>query len=76
MVYITRMLSNEGIKVSLAAYQEFPGDTMLKTIKENNSCLHRLRRTRLTDANEALDFGGKFKRVRAGCDVISYDATI
>jgi len=27
---------NEGIKVSLTAYQEFPGDSMLKTIKENN----------------------------------------
>ena len=55
------MRSNEGIKVSLAAYQEFPGDTMLKTIKENNSCLHRLRRTRLTDANEALDLAGCVK---------------
>ena len=26
------MLSSEGIKVLLAAYQEFPGDTMLETI--------------------------------------------
>ena len=31
------MLSNEGIKVLFAAYQEFPGGTMPKMIKENNS---------------------------------------